>query len=128
MLNEIIFGFTVATGGATQNILINNFAIYFPTVSIDPTSRTHTYSSASGQTVSVTAAAGSCAWTAVSNNPWITITGGSQRDRSRHVTYSITANNGPERTGTITIGGQTFTVTQDCIHLSCAFHHHSGTS
>jgi len=112
MFNNIIFGFTVATGGATQNILINNFAIHFPTISINPTSRSHTYSSASGQTISVTAAAGSCGWTAVSNDDWITITGGASGTGNGTVTYSITANTGAARTGTITIGGQTFTVTQ----------------
>lgn len=112
MLNEIFLGFTVGTGGATQGIQIRNFAVYFPTVSTDPTSRTHTYSAASDQTIGVTAAAGTCAWTAVSNNAWITITGGASGTGNGTVTYSITANSGAARTGTITIGDQTFTITQ----------------
>ncbi|HPD50181.1 MAG TPA: hypothetical protein P5187_10260 [Smithellaceae bacterium] len=119
MLNEIFLGFTVGTGGATQGVQIRNFAVYFPTASIDPTSRTHTYSAASGQTISVTAAAGTCAWTAVSNNPWITITGGASGTGNGTVTYSITANSGAERTGTITVGGQTFTIIQNA-YTSCS--------
>jgi hypothetical protein len=114
-LNTILFGFTLGTGGATQGIEINNnFAVYFPTSSIGTTtSASFTYSAFANQTVSVTTASATCTWTAVSNNPsWITITGGASGTGPGTVTYSITANNGPARTGTITIGGQTFTVTQ----------------
>jgi hypothetical protein len=51
---------------------------------------------------------------AVSNNPsWITITGGTSGSGNGTVTYSVTANTGPTRTGTMTIAGQTFTVNQD---------------
>lgn len=118
MLNEIFLGFTVGTGGATQGVQIRNFAVYFPTISIDPTSRIHTYSAASSQTIAVTTAASGCTWTAVSNDPWITITGGASGTGIGTVTYSITANSGAERIGTITVGGQTFTITQNA-YTSC---------
>ncbi len=120
MLDNIIFGFTEGTGAATQSIQITNFAIYFPTINISPGSRAHTYSAASGQTVSVTAASGTCTWTAVSNNTsWITVTGGATGTGNGTVTYSISANTGAARTGTITIGGQLFTVTQDAGPPTC---------
>jgi hypothetical protein len=48
-----------------------------------------------------------------SNYSWITITSGSSGTGSGTVTYSVVANTtGSTRTGTMTIGGQTFTVTQ----------------
>lgn len=109
--NTILFGFTLGTGGATESIQINNFAIYFPPSSISPTSAPYTYSAATGS-VSVTTASTTCTWTAVSNNAWITVTGGASGTGNGTVTYSITANTGEARTGTITIAGQTFTVTQ----------------
>jgi len=63
-------------------------------------------------TVAVTAGAG-CAWTAVSNVPWITITDGNSGSGSGNVQYLVEANGtGAPRTGTIAIGGQTFTLDQ----------------
>ena|GEM_PF-3371937 len=53
-------------------------------------------------------------WTAVSNNPWITITNGGSHTGSGTVQYTVALNPDEEpRTGTITIAGKTFTVTQD---------------
>jgi len=61
--------------------------------------------------VTVTAASG-CAW-AVNGNPgWITITSGGNGSGNGTITYSVQANTGGPRTGTFTIAGQTFTVTQ----------------
>src|SRR5204863_8329184 len=62
--------------------------------------------------VSVTAGAG-CGWTAVSNVAWLTITAGASGSGSGSVTYSVAANTGTSaRTGTFTVGGNTFTVAQ----------------
>jgi hypothetical protein len=52
-----------------------------------------------------------CTWTAVSNAAWITVAPG-VRTGSGSVEYHHTANPGPQRAGTITIAGLTFTVTQ----------------
>jgi hypothetical protein len=52
-----------------------------------------------------------CIWTAVSNAAWITVAPG-VRTGSSSVEYHHTANPGPQRVGTITIAGRTFTVTQ----------------
>ena len=62
-------------------------------------------------TVTVTAVAG-CAWTAASNASWITITSGASGSGNGTVGYSVAANTGAARTGTMTIAGQTFTVNQ----------------
>ena len=63
--------------------------------------------------LNVTAAGGGCAWTAASNVAWITITSGASGSGSGTVNYSVAANGTPSsRTGTLTIAGQTFTVTQ----------------
>jgi hypothetical protein len=54
-----------------------------------------------------------CAWTAVSNDSFITITDGSSGLGNGIVSYTVAANtNTTVLTGSITIGGQTFTVTQ----------------
>ena len=62
-------------------------------------------------TVGVTAATG-CAWTGVSNASWITVTSGASGSGPGTVAFSVAANTGAARTGTLTIAGQTFTVTQ----------------
>ena len=62
-------------------------------------------------TVTVTAGPG-CAWTAASNAGWLTLTGGTAGIGSATVHYLIATNQGPVRSGTLTIAGQTFTVNQ----------------
>jgi HYR domain len=64
-----------------------------------------------------------CAWTAVANDAFITITSGSAGVGNGTVQYTVAPNPGEARVGTMTIAGQTFTVTQDagavtlpCIH------------
>jgi Zn-dependent metalloprotease len=79
--------------------------------SISPTSASVAAGGATGS-VSVTAGAG-CNWTAVSNAAFITITAGASGTGSGTVSYSVASNaSTASRTGTLTIAGQTFTVTQ----------------
>lgn len=81
------------------------------TYSISPTSNSFTASSGSGS-VTVTTQAG-CAWTAISNTSWITITSGSSGSGSGTVGYSVLSNSSTvARSGTVTIAGQLFTVNQ----------------
>ncbi|MEP7342896.1 MAG: reprolysin-like metallopeptidase [Acidobacteriota bacterium] len=80
------------------------------TLTINPASQTFTASGGSGS-VAVTGATG-CTWIATSNAAWITITGGASGNGNGTVAYSVAANTGVARTGTATIAGQTFTVTQ----------------
>jgi C1A family cysteine protease len=67
--------------------------------------------SGGSDTINVTVTAGTnCSWTAASNANWITITSVS----SSTVQYRVAQNRGKKsRTGTMTVAGQTFTVTQD---------------
>ena len=82
------------------------------TYEISPSSASPGAAAVTGSTASVTAGAG-CAWTATSNNAWITITAGGTGTGNGTVTYSVSTNTGSSsRTGTMTIGGRTFTVTQ----------------
>jgi hypothetical protein len=65
--------------------------------------------------VTVTTGAG-CGWTAVSNSPWITVTGGAMGSGPGIVTYTVAPNLSiTPRTGTITIANQTFTVNQTIV-------------
>ena len=76
-------------------------------------SATNTPAAASGGDGSVTVAAGDgCAWTAASNAPWITLLTSSTNTGSAAVNYTVAANTGPARAGTLSIAGQTFTVNQ----------------
>jgi hypothetical protein len=62
-------------------------------------------------TVSVTTDA-ACAWTAVSNDSWITITAGAGGSGSGTVVIAVAANSGKDRKGTLTIAGKTATIEQ----------------
>lgn len=79
--------------------------------SISPTSASYAAAGGSGS-VTVTAGVG-CNWTAVSNSSFITITSGSSGSGNGTVGYSVAANGTTSsRNGTMTIAGQTFSVTQ----------------
>ncbi len=79
--------------------------------SIKPTIESFIVSGGNG-TVIITAP-NVCSWTATSNDTWIIISSGSTGTGNGTVTYSVSANpNLTSRTGTLTIAGQTFTVSQ----------------
>jgi hypothetical protein len=67
-------------------------------------------------TVSSSATGGSvsnCPWIAASNNDWIIIDGANSGSGDGTVSYTVEPNTGAgQRTGTMTIAGETFTVTQ----------------
>jgi hypothetical protein len=90
------------------------------TYSISPTGESFPANGGTG-TVTVTASSGTCTWTVASNDDWITITSGSSGTGNGTVTYSVAENtNTTERTGTMTIAGQTFTVTEEGKTEPCA--------
>lgn len=99
---------TVAIAGlaftATQNAAGCSFQISPANQSLTP----------SGGAMTVAVSAGSwCTWSAVSNDPsWLTITSGSSGTGSGSVTLNAAPNNGPARSTTATIAGQTFTVSE----------------
>ena len=81
------------------------------TTTISPTSQNF---GEAATTATVTVTAGNCSWTAVSNASFISIVSGGSGVGNGTVTFSITANTtGNRRSGAITIGGDTFTATQD---------------
>ena len=53
-----------------------------------------------------------CGWTAVPVASWLGVTGNNTGIGSGTINYAFTANTGAQRTGTITVAGQTFTLTQ----------------
>lgn len=79
---------------------------------INPT--TQSFSSAGGSSSIAVIAAASCNWTAVSNNlSFITVTSNAIGSGIGSVNFTVAANNGSTpRTGSITIAGQTFTISQ----------------
>ena len=77
---------------------------------ISPTSQTAARGG-ENMTVMIQADPG-CSWTAVSNATWLTVVGVNAGVGGGSVTVAASANTGPTRAGTVTIAGQTFTVTQ----------------
>ena len=80
------------------------------TFTISPTSQNVGGGGGSGA-VAVSSQAG-CAWTATSSASWITVTSGPTGTGSGSVAFTVGANAGPARTGSLTIAGRTFTVSQ----------------
>jgi YVTN family beta-propeller protein len=100
--------FSPAPGGGLSNAI--NFTVFSCTYALNPTSQNFTARGGTGVTNVVTASG--CAWTATSDASWITITAGATGSGNGTITFSVAANTGVERSGTITIGGQVFFVSQ----------------
>jgi uncharacterized protein (TIGR03437 family) len=88
------------------------------TFTLAPTSQNIAASGGNGS-VNVTSQSG-CNWTARSNSDWITISSGASGSGNGVVNYAVATNSGAARTGTLTIAGQTFTVTQ-AANSSCSY-------
>ena len=97
---------------AGQTFTVNQSASGPCAFSITPTRVTFGAGPATAS-VSVTAGAG-CNWTATSNASWITVTGGTPGSANGVVTYAVAQYPGKpkRRSGTLTVAGQTLTVTQ----------------
>jgi hypothetical protein len=97
----------IITAGGQSFTVAQDAACSF---SISPASQ----NSASGggtASVAVMAPAG-CSWSAKSNAPWIGISSGQAGSGNGTVQLAVSPNTGTERTGTVTIGDQTFTIVQ----------------
>ncbi len=80
--------------------------------SITPPTKTFAANGGTGS-VSVTTSSMNCNWAATTNSPWIAISSGSDGTGDEAVSYSISANTSTnQRTGTITIAGEMFTIIQ----------------
>ena len=100
---------TISVNGSS--LIVNQSGSTTCTYAISPTSQNFTTTTSGTGTVNVTAGSG-CAWTASSNAGWITISSGASGSGNGTVSYSVAANSGASRTGTMTVAGQTFTVSQ----------------
>jgi formylglycine-generating enzyme required for sulfatase activity len=99
---------TITAGG--QPFTVNQAGLSC-TYSLTPTSRDHGSGSGSGS-ISVTTLAG-CSWSATTGDGWLHITGDASGTGGGTVSYSVDANTTTHaRSGTITVGGQPFTVNQ----------------
>ena len=88
------------------------------TYTLTPASMTMGAAGGAG-TVSVATGSG-CAWTASSSASWLTATGGTSGSGPGTVTVAAAANSGPvSRTGSLTVGGQSVSVTQQ--GLTCTY-------
>jgi len=111
-------------GGGTHN----TGTVFRLDVGLAPLSNSCTYSlrsdnasySGEGGSGSVTVAASGtdCPWTAISNDSFITITSSTNGTGVGTVSYTVAANSAAARTGTITIAGQTFTISQTTLGFS----------
>jgi PKD repeat protein len=81
------------------------------TYTINPTTKSFDASGGNG-TVNVSVADG-CNWTATSHTGWVTITNGNNSGSGNgQVTFSVAANTSVARSGSMTIAGRPFTVSQ----------------
>ena len=98
------------------------------TFTVDPSPNLHLLAQPDSQSFAASGGSGSaalttqtgCGWTATSNATWITIASGGTGTGNGTVNYSVASNpSTTQRTGTMTIAGLTFTVTQ--AGISCSF-------
>jgi immune inhibitor A len=106
-------------GAYVDNVVITKVPAATCAYSISPASQSFPSAGGAGS-VSVTLTSGTgCAWTASSNASWVTVTSGSSGSGNGTVGYAVAANSGSARSGTATIAGQTFTVSQ--VAASCSY-------
>jgi hypothetical protein len=100
---------------AGQTFTVNQAAAPPPapscSFSIAPNNQSIGAGGGNGVSVAISTSAG-CAWTATSNDTWITLLSGANGNGAGVVTFRIAANTSAPRTGTLTIAGRTFTVNQ----------------
>lgn len=100
-----------ANPGGTATQIVTAALAAIPAVAISPSGQSFGRNGGSGS-IGVTASAGQ-SWTATSNASWLAVLQGSGSGNGT-VSYSVDVNSGsPVRVGTLTVGGQTFTVTQE---------------
>ena len=104
----------VAVVGEIHEFVFNLIVTPGPACTFSLSSTSQLFGSNGGTgSVNVTTTAG-CSWSAVNNaSSFVTITGGANGSGSGAVTYNVAANPGAARSGTLTIAGQTYTVTQN---------------
>nr|MDQ3011869.1 fibronectin type III domain-containing protein [Acidobacteriota bacterium] len=117
-MGNAAFSYTVAanTGGqrtgiisvAGKALVISQEPACPPMIS--PSSQSFMPAGGNGN-INVTIGAG-CTWQATTNNTWITINSGANGTGNGTVNFTVAANTGAERSGVITVAGQSFLVQQ----------------
>ena len=100
-----------AYGASAQDVITVSAVASNCTYSIAPGGQFFAPSGDTG-TIGVTAGSG-CAWSATSDSGWVSITGSSSGSGPGSVSFTVAANAGSRRVGTITAGGQFFSVVQN---------------
>jgi Putative binding domain, N-terminal/Viral BACON domain len=121
-------GFTVAANPgaarsgtiliAGENVTVTQPAV--PTCSYDATPNSRAMPVGGGNSTFSVATTSGCTWSAVSQTSWIAVTSGSSGSGNGTVGFSVAANTGPARSGTILIAGETVSVTQPS-GTTCAY-------
>jgi hypothetical protein len=121
-------GTTVYLGTTISGEPLNNLHCYLYAIqttntqtcsySINPLSKS--FPSTGGEDSVNVIAPNGCTWTATSNAPWLTIISATSGSGNEVVNYIVRDTTVP-RTGTLTIAGQTYTVTQSGAGSSCTY-------
>ena len=97
---------TISVAGSTFTLTQSGCS-----VSLNPTNVSNLSGTGATGSFSVNAETG-CNWSATSNSPWISVTSGTQGVGTGTVVFSVDTDPGVGRTGSISVGDQTFTVNQ----------------
>jgi hypothetical protein len=111
---------TITIGGKVHTVTQDAAAA---TCTYDVTPPTRNFVAAGGSAMVHVTTGNSCAWTAVSNMPWITIPPqGASGSGTADITYTVASNSTTTtRSGTVTVGGAVHTVTQDATATACTY-------
>lgn len=96
--------------------------IGFAPCALSLSTTSESFPSTGGQGSISISGSGACGWTATSNDDWIIIVSVSSGNGTGKVSYEVRDNfSSSSRTGTITIGGQIFTVVQSGVVIACNY-------
>ena len=102
-----------AAWSTSYRVTINTNPATFSTCIVFLSSSSHLFGPGRDQASVEVKAAGDCDWSARSNAAWIRVASGASGSGSGSVSYEVTRNpRSTARTGTLTLGGWTFTVKQ----------------
>jgi hypothetical protein len=106
---------------AGQTVTVTQAAVAVPcTYQVAPLQQSIAAPGGAGSPISVTAGP-ACTWTASTTASWITITSAVSQTGNGAVAFTVEANTGAARDGTLTIAGQTVTVSQAAGANSCTY-------
>lgn len=116
---DLVLNRNVGTGSFTalvgEMVRSRNVALEITpgeTCALTVSANIHNFSSAGGLGTATVSSTQGCPWTASSATPWITVAAGAIGTGNGTFQFTVAANAGGARTGTITVGNQTLTITQ----------------